>query len=255
VYNTAYLDGEDILVPVQTGQNPIYDDFGILVGYEPIYYYALCCEGICLEASSKVIVNPVIQEDENLLINGTFDRTGQGWNNKNGGHKFLEDNWSSICSSGNVSVGDHFKMTFTSADAIEKYLPTGGTPGVLTANMTDPTSTSAKVFGGNVLALCLNLDSSSAGITPAGFGDLLLANLVEGAVDVKLTLTADEAAALNGQTISQVLADAEHVLGGNGASSAYGLDTSKLNALTEILNESCISGDISPFAELHLRKP
>jgi hypothetical protein len=32
-------------------------------------------------------------------------------------------------------------------------------------------------------------------------------------------------------------------------------NTSKLNVLAEILNESCISGNISPFADLHLRKP
>ena len=46
-------------------------------------------------------------------------------------------------------------MKFTSALALQNYLPAGGAPGVLTADLFNPTSSSANVFGGQVLGQAL----------------------------------------------------------------------------------------------------
>lgn len=258
VFNTAYLEGEDVYVQLQIGKTPIYNEFGILIGYEPIYYPELCCEGIQLEASSEVVVKArdTGSSDDHELKPGDFNTFDQsGWDNSspNQGYQILINNWATLYPSG-LSVGDYFKMTFTSAAKVRAYLPATGNENVLTADVTNPTSTNANKFGGHVLALRLNVDCSAAVITPVGFGNLLLANLVEGS-NMGLQLTVEQATALNGQTISQVLNDAEHVLGGHGATSTYGLDVSQLNILVERLNDSCKFGNVSPFAELYLRKP
>lgn len=258
VFNTAYLEGEDVYVQLQIGKTPVYDEFGILTGYDPIYYPELCCEGIQLEASSEVVVKArdTGSSDDNELQPGDFNTFDQGgWDNSspNQGYQILLDHWATIYPSG-LAVGGYFKMTFSSAAKVRAYLPASGNEDVLTANVTNPTSTSANKFGGHVLALRLNVDCSAAGITPVGFGNLLLANLAEGS-NIGLQLTVDQATALNGKSISDVLADAEHVLGGNGATSTYGLDVSQLNLLAERLNDSCKFGNVSSFAGLYLRKP
>ena len=261
VFNTAYLDSDDVYVKVQTGTTPIFEN-GVFIGDDPIYYSALCCEGIQLEATSEVVVNPEripVDPPDDRLNNGEFKTFLRGTWKANGnpqGYQILVPNWSTVYPSGSVSVGGFYKMTFNSSAAVGIYLPQGGgNLGVLTTNMLNPESTSAGKFGGEVLALRLNVDFSAAGKLPAGtppisggFGSLLLANFVAGN-NSNLSLTAEQAAKLNGLTISQVLADAEHVLGGYGATSTYGLDVSQLDTLAERLNDSCNSGTVSPFDE------
>lgn len=85
-------------------------------------------------------------------------------------------------------------MTFLSAAGA--YLPAGGPAAALTGDLTNPVSSSAGVFGGQVLALQLNVDFSAAGITAGGRGPV-------GALDVCETGTA-----LDGATIAGVLAAA-----------------------------------------------
>lgn len=135
-------------------------------------------------------------------------------------------------------AGD-FRMSFSSAAAVAAYLPATETPGVLATSAADPATTDAGVFGGQVLTLRLARDLSEAGVTPAGFGGLKLCNLVaDGAEDTGMSLTAAQAAALNGRTVDEILADAESVLGGKGTTSAYGLSVAQLNALTDLINLS-----------------
>ena len=59
-----------------------------------------------------------------------------------------------------------FTMTFDAPTAVFNYLPAGGSPGTLNGNLLDPTSTSSGTFGGDVLALQLNVDFSNAGFLP-----------------------------------------------------------------------------------------
>ncbi len=46
---------------------------------------------------------------------------------------------------------------FNTAKSVQDFLPAGGTSNKFTMNYTDPTSTSAGVLGGQVLALLLNV--------------------------------------------------------------------------------------------------
>ena len=94
----------------------------------------------------------------------------------------------------------------------------------MTADATNPTSTSAGVFGGQVLALKLNVDFGNVG--PAvgfsgGVGNLVLN---------------DSTSPLNGYTVSQILAVANTALGGG--SIPAGLTISSLNDLVNNLNQS-----------------
>jgi hypothetical protein len=56
-----------------------------------------------------------------------------------------------------------FALVLTSAKAVENLLPTGGKAGAFTSNKTNPTSTSAGVFAGQLAAAKLNLAFDQAG--------------------------------------------------------------------------------------------
>jgi len=202
--------------------------------------------------------------------NGSFCTFSQGAFGSTGSYGYtavLSPNFSALYYPFGVTVGHvgNNHMTFTTAPAVAAYLPASGTAAVLTDNLSDPTTTSARVFGGQVLTLRLSRDLSNAGVTPTGFGSVTLCNLVDDpAEDTAMNLTPAQADALNGKTINQVLTDAENVLGGSGAVSSYGLTVSQLNALVSLLNLSFDAaftdasgmvhpcGGMSAFASAHL---
>jgi hypothetical protein len=68
-------------------------------------------------------------------------------------------------------------MDFSSAEAMLTYLPQSGAPSSLDANLLDPTSSSSGAFGGQVVALGLNIGFGDHGFLshPAdvSFGDLV----------------------------------------------------------------------------------
>ena len=138
-------------------------------------------------------------------------------------------------------IGDPsiFYAEFTSATALESYLPQTGTVGVLTGILSNPTSSSSGGFGGDVAALQLNVDFSDAGAVAGSaslkFGDLLLCNLTT-------------ATGLNGNTVRQVLATANTELGGGSTS----FSASDLDSVAVQLNNSFESGNPSTFAQQHL---
>ncbi len=117
---------------------------------------------------------------------------------------------------GSTSCASGKTLTFTSANAIRAFLPAKGTPGVLAASATNPTTSAAGVFAGQVLALQLNLT-----ILPSG-----------GALG-SFVLTTGPAA---GQTVAQVLADADKALGGCGLP-GYVSSISQLNDVVTSINE------------------
>lgn len=120
---------------------------------------------------------------------------------------------------------DHYDydlgVTKTALEAITAFLPAGETPGALTADLENPTSTSAGTFAGQVLALKFNVDFSAAGVTPAGLGSLTLCNT---------------GTSLDGQTISQILAAANTALGGGALPAGYSIQN--LSDLVTSLNEA-----------------
>lgn len=125
----------------------------------------------------------------------------------------------------------------------------GGANGPLGADTTNATSTAGGNLSRRTATLALNIGFNAAGVngTKHNFGSLTLCNLANGSMIGSWTLTAAQATALNGKTISQVLADANNALGGNGVAAAYGT-FGNLNELVNQLNLSFDGCSVSPFA-------
>jgi uncharacterized repeat protein (TIGR01451 family) len=155
----------------------------------------------------------------------------------------LYNNFSTVYKSGFVEVGipgtNGFSMKFTSAKAAQAYLLASGAIGVLTADATNPTSSSSGVFGAQVLALELNVDYNDAGFMSSGGN--LLGNLVY----------SDPASPLNGMTVRQILALANTALGG-GNISGLGLTLSALSGAVDNLNNAFSDCKVSNWALAHL---
>ena len=106
-------------------------------------------------------------------------------------------------------------LTFTSANAVRAFLPQGGPPSKLTASATNPTSSAAGVFAGQVLALTLNTQVLSSGSSLLSF-----------------VMPSGPAA---GKTVATILADADKALGGCGLPS-YVTSISQLNDIVDTIN-------------------
>jgi hypothetical protein len=160
----------------------------------------------------------------------------------------LLNNYGSVYSSnfGVVEAGIHgaagFSIAFSAAMFVIGYLPSSGTPGPLNVDLIDPTSTSSGAFGGEVLALRINIDFSDAGRLPGAlgipFGDLQLQNFLHSQFN------------FNGLTVRQFLGEANNLLGG-GYSFYYSIP--ELNLVTAELNSSFGAGGVSQWAQDHLR--
>jgi hypothetical protein len=153
----------------------------------------------------------------------------------------LKNNFAAVYPSG-VEIGipgaGGFSLKFTSSTAIKNFLPAKGTPGALKADATNPLTSAAGVFAGQVLALQLSVDFANAGKTDMGpIGGLILMNTGN--------------ANLDGLTIAQVLAQANTVLGG-GALPNWATSVSDVNTIVDDLNgafDDCIT---SGWAQAHL---
>jgi uncharacterized repeat protein (TIGR01451 family) len=181
--------------------------------------------------------------DVDVTCTVTNQRTGTpfttftqgGWGappNGNNPGALLAANFATVYPTG-VAIGGTKKLKFTSAAAIEAYLPAGGKPAVLPASApsiaTNPTSSPAGVLGGQVLALQLNVDFSIAGLTKPGLPALKVAS-----------------GKLAGLTVQQVLALANAVLGGNTAAlTPYSMTVSQLNEVVTAINENFDDGKIN----------
>jgi hypothetical protein len=230
ITNTAHLDsaGEDVVVP-----GPIIDP---LTGEVEFVHVFECCPGIHLEASSKVDIGAVQHTPRAYT---TYSQGGWGSpttnpNGHNPGH-FLAARFAAVYPLGVVEVGTSgadFWMRFTTAAAIEKYLPAGGPAKSLDANHVNPENTHSGVFGGQVLALQLSVDFSAAGETAAGLGDLVY------------HLSGSD---WDGMSVKQILAAANAALGSGNDNLPDGL-----NALVANLNLAFDNGVESAWATAHL---
>ena len=132
-----------------------------------------------------------------------------------------------------------FSMVFSAPGAVLSYLPAIGVIGTLTADLLDPTSGPSGSFGGNVLALALNIDFSDAGptlgINGIPVGDITICDF---------TLLPQ----VNGLTVLQFLGVANTILGGGTA--AFGAE--EANAVASILNNAFAAGAPSTFAQDNL---
>jgi hypothetical protein len=132
-----------------------------------------------------------------------------------------------------------FSIRFSNANDLLGYLPALGLIGPLTSDHIDPSSTESGGFGGEVLALRINVDFSDAGVTLGAsgipFGNLTLCNLTTPPL-------------LNGLTVRQYLGEANTLLGGGSTSHSI----AELHPFTDQLNRSFPAGVASLFAQDHL---
>jgi hypothetical protein len=134
---------------------------------------------------------------------------------------------------GTSGVGTH-SASWNSAADIEAYLPTGGSNAALDANLVDPTATSAGHFGGEVLALQLNVDLGTnsppvlvGGNNVPNFGNLLICGT---------------GTQFDGQPVSSVLSAANVAVGGGAlptdCTGQTSCDFNSLDALLQHVNVS-----------------
>lgn len=161
------------------------------------------------------------------IVTGQFTTFTQGgWGAPPKGNNpgaFLTANFTKAYPGGSVAVGGTYKLTFKSALAVTNFLPQGGTPAALKANATNPTSSAAGVFAGQVLALQLSVDFSSKGLLPAG-----------------LSMLKATSGPFAGQTVQYILTVANTVLGGGALPS--GITISDLNNAVDAINNNFDSG-------------
>ena len=148
--------------------------------------------------------------------------TQGGWgacpHGSNAGMLLLNNFWK-VYPCGKVKIGGWYSVTFTSPQAIYWFLPQGGPPRTLKCCATNPCSTAAGVFAGQVLALKLNVDFSNAGVTCPGLSSVKL-----------------QSGALRGRTIGEVLDLAQRVLGGDTCALPWGMSVCELNSIVDGIN-------------------
>ena len=170
--------------------------------------------------------------------------TQGGWGSPPNGHNpgaILDEHFEDVYPSGveiGIPGGGGFSMIFTSAAAISAYLPAGGPASILNSDLIDPVSSSAGVFGGQVLALQLNVDFAAAGLPHDDDQDLSV-----------LTLC-NTGTSLDGMTLAQILAVANTVLGGGALPSGFTIST--LNDLITDLNESFDNCNPNSWTQDHI---
>jgi hypothetical protein len=147
-----------------------------------------------------------------------------------------------------IGTGGTHTASWDSAAAIEAYLPAGGTNAALDANLLDPTVTSAGHFGGEALALQLNVDLGAnsppvqvSGNNVSNFGNLLICGT---------------GTQFDGQTVSSVLSAANLAVGGGAlptdCTGQASCDFNSLDALLQHVNVSFQQCHETGFAFHHL---
>ncbi len=187
---------------------------------------------VCCLAFLIVSGAAIAQPDTCRIDPGDFcSYTQGGWGNTcNGGNPgcIRDANFATVFPAGLVVGGPGFTATFTSAAAIEAYLPNGGPSGSFTQNYVNPGSTSAGNLAAQTVALTLSVGFGNAGVLP-DFDWLVV-----------------EAGPYAGMTVAQVLTLANAVLGGNLGGLPAGESPGTFNQLVTSLNENfdnCNSND------------
>jgi hypothetical protein len=146
---------------------------------------------------------------------------------------------------GGVIVGSDsgFTMAFVDKMSVLGYLPSIGPYAPLNSSVLNPISTASGAFGGDVMALRLNVDFSDAGLLPGKsglrFGDLILTGF-------------PTIPQLNGLTVRQFLGDMNTLL--SGGSSIVSI--SDLGTIVDDLNASFFGGSlVEQSAQDHLVAP
>lgn len=161
----------------------------------------------------------------------TFTQGGWGTTCSGNNPGCRRDKWFDTVFPNGVTIGDvdgidgggdgEFALLFTSSAAVEDFLPAGKTPGTLDDDATDPTSSSAGVFAGQLLSATLNVAFDDAGALDdcKGRDDLRLGDLLFlSGVDADLLgFTVDDLLVLANAAISGGLGSGPFDLDGNGS--------------------------------------
>lgn len=127
-------------------------------------------------------------------------------------------------------------IRFTGGAAVVTYLPSSGPAQALTNDVSNPTTTSSGILGGEVTALALNVDFSAGGLlggsVTTDFGDLSICGVT----------------GLSNTSVSSFLAIAENTLGG--ANTGY--SPAQIVTFAQDLNSAFQDGAPSTFAQDHL---
>jgi hypothetical protein len=131
-----------------------------------------------------------------------------------------------VCFPSGLVVGCTYDLTLTSSAAVEEFLPSGGQPRALDATYADPAFGALKnTLAGQIVALTLSVNfdlcDPDFGASNDNLGDLIVA-----------------AGPFAGQTVNDVLTEAELVLGG--CSSSY--SASEVNQAVTAINENFVDG-------------
>ncbi len=132
-----------------------------------------------------------------------------------------------------------FSMVWDNPTTLIAFFPQTGAVGLLTSDLIDPISSAAGDFGGESVALRLNVDFADAGLVMNAsglrFGDLTLCGFTT-------------VPAFNGMTVRQFEAAVETMLGGGAQ-----IDTlPDLNGTVAALDGAFGAGLVSTFAQQHL---
>jgi hypothetical protein len=170
----------------------------------------------------------------------TYDQLG--WDQPPGSNT-LTTGFGTVYGGGSLLIGGTYQLAFTDADAVLAYIPSPGAAGPLTSSLQDPINTASGTFGGDVLALQLDVDFADAGVLGANsglaFGDLTICGLTS-------------ETALNGTSVRDFLA-IDNVLLGSGSSGGFtGSDITNLDPVTADVAGSFNAGTPSTFAQDHL---
>jgi len=138
-----------------------------------------------------------------------------------------------------IGLSTGFTALWTNVSILSEFLPASGGAAALTSSITDATSSSSGVYGGDVASLKLNIYFNDAGFVKGNanvkFGDLTLCGFT--------TLPA-----LNGTSVRQFLATANTALGGGSA----GFTISDLDDVAHQLDGAFVGGTPTSFAQAHL---
>jgi hypothetical protein len=262
INNEAHLDGASSTVTVQgaqIGTDPVTS--------QPIYaqYTFTCVAGVALDndANASVACEELPPPPQNAC---TYTKGGYGGPGSPG--QIFDANFSTVFSGGltigiNDGAGPKHDALWTAGAPgpanLKTYLTSAasGPNTALGADTTNATSTDGGSLPRQTAALTLNVGFDAAEDLPngnQGLGNLQLCNLTEGSAIGAFTLTAAQAAALNGVSVSQVLAAANQALGGNGLPSYVG-SFGDLNQLVTALNESFDNCTASSFALAYVCQP
>lgn len=155
----------------------------------------------CGEATAVVRISIPPPPPASCDASGYTTYTPGGWGAKPSGNNpgmLLRNNFTRVYPGGSVTIGSGTKtLTFTSASAIEVFLPLGGNPGPLSSSATNPKSSVGGPFIGHLLSLQLAADFSRSSALKVGLGNMAMLS-----------------GPLAGQTVTQILALANAVAGG-----------------------------------------